>query len=164
MFHAGHILTLKRARELGDYLLVGVYNDGVLNHYRGSNHPILNLNERVLSVLACKYVDDVLIDPPWKITAEMIAALNISVVVTGTTVENRGTKQEEDSVWRGAVEAGIFQEVESQSDLTVDKIMDRVRENHERLEKKVKKKMKAEAEHYKKKHGLHEYPEHASSS
>ena len=46
----------RQARALGDYLLVGVLNDGVCNHYRGGSHPILNLNERVLSVLACKCV------------------------------------------------------------------------------------------------------------
>ncbi len=26
----------------------------IVNRYKGSNHPIMNLNERVLSVLACR--------------------------------------------------------------------------------------------------------------
>lgn len=32
------------------------------------NLPIMTLHERVLSVLGCKYVDDVLIDAPYTIT------------------------------------------------------------------------------------------------
>ena len=84
MFHAGHVAFLA-ARARGDYLLVGVHNDAVVNRHRGRNFPLLNLNERVLSVLACKHVDDVLIDPPWHMTREMVAALRIAVVAHGTT-------------------------------------------------------------------------------
>ena len=54
--------------QLGSYIIVGVHNDQVVNRQRGSNHPIMNLHERVLSVLGCKYVDDVLIDAPKIIT------------------------------------------------------------------------------------------------
>ena len=58
------------ARQFGEgrsYLIVGVHNDQIVNRYRGSNMPIMNLHERVLSVLGCKYVDDVLIDAPYGI-------------------------------------------------------------------------------------------------
>jgi hypothetical protein len=50
------------------FLIVGVHNDMIVNRYRGSNMPIMNLHERVLSVLGCKYVDDVLIDAPYVMT------------------------------------------------------------------------------------------------
>ena len=43
----------------------------------------MNLHERVLSVLGCRYVDDVLIDAPWVITPDMISSLNISKVIRG---------------------------------------------------------------------------------
>lgn len=68
MFHAGHVAILKQARVFGDYLIVGVHSDEVVNAQRGLNMPIMNLNERVLSVLGCAYVNDVLIDAPLKIT------------------------------------------------------------------------------------------------
>lgn len=68
MFHAGHVAILKQAREFGDYLIAGVHSDEVVNAQRGLNMPIMNLNERVLSVLGCAYVNDVLIDAPLKIT------------------------------------------------------------------------------------------------
>ena len=72
---------LKMARELGDYLIVGVHSDKVVNALHGQNLPIMNLNERLLSVLGCKYVGDVLIDAPYNISKEMVSSLNISVVV-----------------------------------------------------------------------------------
>jgi cytidyltransferase-like protein len=50
MFHAGHVEFLRAAAALGDYLLVGVHNDAVVNKHRGSNFPIMNTNERTLSV------------------------------------------------------------------------------------------------------------------
>lgn len=68
MFHAGHVAILKQAREYGDYLIAGVHSDEVVNDQRGLNMPIMNLNERVLSVLGCVYVNDVLIDAPLHIT------------------------------------------------------------------------------------------------
>ena len=40
-------------------------------------------------MLACKYVDDVIIDPPYKITAEFIKQMNITAVVTGKKTESQ---------------------------------------------------------------------------
>lgn len=68
MFHAGHVAILKQAREFGDYVIAGVHSDEVVNAQRGFNMPIMNLNERVLSVLGCAYVNDVLIDAPLQVT------------------------------------------------------------------------------------------------
>ena len=157
VFHAGHASILEQAKALGDYLLVGIYNDGIVNSYRGKAHPVLNLNERVLSVLACKYVDDIVIDPPYVITQEMVAALNISVVVTGHQSESRGPMEIEDSVYRVPEEMGILRRLNSKFDFTMDGLLERIQANYTRLEAKVKKKMAAEAEHYQQKHGLDSY-------
>lgn len=54
LFHIGHLDFLEKAKELGDYLIVGLHTDPVVNKYKGGNYPIMNLHERVLSVLACK--------------------------------------------------------------------------------------------------------------
>lgn len=54
LFHVGHLDFLEKARAEGDYLIVGLHTDPVVNRYKGSNYPIMNLHERVLSVLACK--------------------------------------------------------------------------------------------------------------
>lgn len=54
LFHVGHLDFLEKAREQGDFLIVGLHTDPEVNRYKGSNFPIMNLHERVLSVLACK--------------------------------------------------------------------------------------------------------------
>ncbi|CAM9129329.1 unnamed protein product [Choristocarpus tenellus] len=89
MFHAGHVGVLKKAQEFGDYVIAGVHSDEVVNAQRGLNMPIMNLNERVLSVLGCVYVNDVLIDAPLDLTREMMASLNICAVVHGTVDDNK---------------------------------------------------------------------------
>ena len=80
----GHIKTLQKAKELGTFLLVGVHDDELINEKKGSNYPILNLQERVLNVLSLKFVDDVIIGAPWKITENMIKNFSISLVVEGS--------------------------------------------------------------------------------
>jgi ethanolamine-phosphate cytidylyltransferase len=40
--------------RFGDYVIAGVHGDSVVNSHRGMNLPIMNLHERVLSVLGCK--------------------------------------------------------------------------------------------------------------
>jgi cytidyltransferase-like protein len=54
LFHVGHLDFLEKARAQGDYLIVGLHTDPVVNQYKGANYPIMNLHERVLSVLACR--------------------------------------------------------------------------------------------------------------
>jgi ethanolamine-phosphate cytidylyltransferase len=54
LFNMGHIEFLRKVKELGDYLLVGVHDDATVNTIHGSNFPIMNLHERTLSVLSCR--------------------------------------------------------------------------------------------------------------
>ena len=63
-FHAGHAAFLARARSLGDYLIAGVHADALVSEVRGDAFPVMNMQERVLSVLSNRSVDDVLVDAP----------------------------------------------------------------------------------------------------
>lgn len=153
MFHSGHVRILQLAKEQGDYLIVGVHNDTVVNSHRGLNYPIMNLHERVLSVLGCKSVDDVLIDAPWQVTKEMIASLNIAVVVHGTHRDvERDAEFSLDEHYKHAKELGVFKQIKSPSDLDVKDIVARINDNRERFEKKFEKKMQAEEEYYTKRY------------
>ena len=154
MFHAGHVDFLRAARALGDFLLVGVHNDVVVNRHRGGNLPIMNLNERVLSVLACTHVGDVVIDPPWHMTRDMISALRIAVVAHGTTHDANDDGGRDP--YEVPKEMGIFETISSKGvgcALTVDSIVRRIQANHERMSKKVQRKMVAEREYYAERYG-----------
>lgn len=138
MFHSGHIKTLERARAMGDYLIVGVVNDEVVNQHRGANYPIMNLNERVLSVVGCRYADDVLIDAPWEVSADMIKSLGIHTVVSGTTHDEKsavGAKEDADC-YKVPKQMGIFKEIKSESSLTVTQIVSRILEKEQQYRQK----------------------------
>ncbi|GAB4853545.1 Ethanolamine-phosphate cytidylyltransferase [Ancistrocladus abbreviatus] len=75
LFHAGHVEILKIAQQLGDFLLVGIYTDQTVSEIRGAQYPLMNLHERTLSVLACRYVDEVNIGAPWEVTKDMVCSL-----------------------------------------------------------------------------------------
>jgi ethanolamine-phosphate cytidylyltransferase len=82
LFHVGHIEVIEKAKALGDFLMVGIHDDKTVNQIRGHNYPIMNLQERVLNVLACKAVDEVIMGAPWSISKELITTLKISVITT----------------------------------------------------------------------------------
>ena len=84
LFHPGHSKFLEACRACGDYLLVGVYGDECVKERR-HRLPLMNLQERVLSVLACRHVDDVLIDAPSEITPELLSTFRVSTVCHGGT-------------------------------------------------------------------------------
>ncbi|GJV27500.1 ethanolamine-phosphate cytidylyltransferase-like protein [Tanacetum coccineum] len=91
LFHAGHVEILKSARQLGDFLLVGLHTDQIVSEQRGIHFPLMHLHERSLSVLACRYVDEVIIGAPLEITKDMITTFNISLVVHGTVCESKSS-------------------------------------------------------------------------
>eukprot|EP00301_Raphidiophrys_heterophryoidea_P011922 c18178_g1_i1.p1 GENE.c18178_g1_i1~~c18178_g1_i1.p1 ORF type:complete len:483 (-),score=121.33 c18178_g1_i1:198-1646(-) len=149
MIHAGHMEIIEKAKKLGNYLIVGLHNDTVINANLGGNFPIMTLNERVLSVLGSHHVDDVLIDAPWTISAEMIASLHISVVVNGIAGTSEGNDPARHQVPKSM---GILTEIRSSRSLTVSDIISRIHANEERYRAKFEKKNKAEQEFYKEKH------------
>lgn len=58
MFHIGHLNILKRAKEMCEYLIVGVSTDEVVKTYKNKT-PIIPYSERAQIVEALKYVDKV---------------------------------------------------------------------------------------------------------
>jgi ethanolamine-phosphate cytidylyltransferase len=113
--------------------------------------PLMNLHERVLSVLGCEYVDDVLIDAPYEITPEMISRLNISEVVCGTKHDDIGVPYAA-NMYDYPKRAGLLTVIESPSTFNLAHIVQRIRKNQAAFEAKFDSKMKAENEFYKQVH------------
>jgi len=90
LFHAGHVQALEKTLELGNFVLVGVWSDAAVHAKKGLNWPIMALLERVLNVVACKHVDDVVIGAPRVVTQDMINTFNISVVAGEAPIEIQG--------------------------------------------------------------------------
>jgi len=55
LLHAGHVRYLEQAKAMGDVLVVGINSDASVQKLKGTQRPILPLEERMelLSALAC---------------------------------------------------------------------------------------------------------------
>ncbi|XP_004302493.1 PREDICTED: ethanolamine-phosphate cytidylyltransferase [Fragaria vesca subsp. vesca] len=148
LFHAGHVEILRVARELGDFLLVGIHTDQTVSANRGAHRPIMNLHERSLSVLGCRYVDEVIIGAPWEITKDVITTFNISLVVHGTVAENNNFEKETGNPYEVPISMGIFKVLASPLDITTSTIIRRIVSNHEAYQKRNDKKAASEQKYY----------------
>ncbi|MGL4252818.1 MAG: glycerol-3-phosphate cytidylyltransferase [Fusobacteriaceae bacterium] len=81
LLHWGHINILKRAKELGDYLIVGLSTDefNELKH-KESYH---SYEERKLILEAIKYVDEVIPEKTWEQKTTDVKKYDIDIFVMG---------------------------------------------------------------------------------
>ncbi|XP_030372882.1 ethanolamine-phosphate cytidylyltransferase isoform X2 [Scaptodrosophila lebanonensis] len=144
LFHVGHLDFLEKAHELGDYLIVGLHTDPVVNSYKGSNYPIMNLHERVLSVLACKFVNEVVIGAPYCVTEELLEHFKIDVVCHGSTpIAMENGKIDPYAVPKTR---GIFTLLDSGNNMTTERIVERIISHRLEYERRNQAKEKKEIE------------------
>ena len=150
VLHQVHIEALKKAKELGDYVYVGVYDDLTVNKRKGKYHPVLNINERCLNLLALKYIDDVIFGAPERITEDLLHNLKVDVVVKFVTPNMKNGKcDKEEKNYEVAAKLGKLKEVEVSGELTNDVLSDRIWENKEQYIKKYIKKSAKVDDHIK---------------
>uniref|UniRef100_A0A0E0QFT8 ethanolamine-phosphate cytidylyltransferase n=1 Tax=Oryza rufipogon TaxID=4529 RepID=A0A0E0QFT8_ORYRU len=144
-FMPAMLRSLRSARQLGDFLLVGVHDDQAIRDRRGYR-PIMHLHERTLSVLACRYVDEVIIGAPWEVSRDMITTFNISLVVHGTVTE--GSSVVGIDPYAVPKSMGIFQTITSPKPITTVSVATRIIDNHEAYKKRNLKKKASEDRYY----------------
>ena len=150
VLHKVHIEALKKAKESGDFVYVGVYNDITVNKRKGKYNPVLNINERCLNLLALKYVDDVVFGAPEVITEDLIHNLNVDVVIQFITPKMKeGKCDKEEKIYEAAKKLGKLKEIEISGELTNDTLSERIWENKEQYIKKFIKKSAKVDEHIK---------------
>lgn len=82
LFHIGHLNILKRAKNLGDHLIVGISSDD-LNFKKKNKYPVYNERERLEIVSAIKYVNAVFLETSLELKAEYINFYEADVLVMG---------------------------------------------------------------------------------
>ncbi|XP_036766538.1 ethanolamine-phosphate cytidylyltransferase isoform X1 [Manis pentadactyla] len=140
LFHIGHVDFLEKVHGLAErpYVIAGLHFDQEVNHYKGKNYPIMNLHERTLSVLACRYVSEVVIGAPYAVTAELLDHFKVDLVCHGKT-EIVPDKDGSDP-YQEPKRRGIFCQMDSGSDLTTDLIVQRIIKNRLEYEARNQKK------------------------
>jgi len=88
LLHQGHINLLRRAKELGDYLIVGVTSDS-FDRGRGKLNVRNNVLERVEAVKATGYADEVIIEDYLGQKIDDIQKYDIDVFAIGSDWEGQ---------------------------------------------------------------------------
>ncbi len=83
LLHKGHINLLRRARELGDYLIVGVTSDS-FDRGRGKLNVRNNVLERVEAVKATGYADEIIIEDYLGQKIDDIQKYNVDIFAIGS--------------------------------------------------------------------------------
>ena len=82
LLHKGHVNILRRAKELGDYLIVGVSTDE-FNAIKGKK-SYYSYEDRKMIVEAIRYVDLVIPEEKWEQKPQYIKKYNVDVMVMGS--------------------------------------------------------------------------------
>uniref|UniRef100_A0A671T9S1 ethanolamine-phosphate cytidylyltransferase n=1 Tax=Sinocyclocheilus anshuiensis TaxID=1608454 RepID=A0A671T9S1_9TELE len=140
LFHIGHVDFLKTVHKQAEkpYVIVGLHFDQEVNRYKGKNYPIMNIHERTLSVLACRYVSEVVIGAPYAVGKDLLDHFKVALVCHGKTEvfpDTDGTDPYAEPKKRG-----IFRILDSGNNLTSDDIMQRIIENRLQFEARNQKK------------------------
>lgn len=88
LLHKGHINLLRRAKELGEYLIVGVTSDS-FDRERGKLNVRNNVLERVAAVKATGYADEIIIEDYIGQKIDDIQKYNIDIFAIGSDWEGK---------------------------------------------------------------------------
>lgn len=88
LLHEGHINLLRRAKELGDYLIVGVTSDS-FDRGRGKLNVRNNVLERVEAVRKTGYADEVIIEDYVGQKIDDIQKYNVDIFAIGSDWEGK---------------------------------------------------------------------------
>ena len=83
LLHQGHINLLRRAKELGDYLIVGVTNDN-FDRERGKLNVCNNVLERVEAVKATGLADQIIIEDYFGQKIDDIQKYDVDIFAIGS--------------------------------------------------------------------------------
>ncbi|KAF6816654.1 phosphoethanolamine cytidylyltransferase-like protein [Colletotrichum sojae] len=175
LFSSGHIEFLRRVAEAeeelarkegwyseqavnervgkgGDYppayVVAGIHDDEVINQWKGINYPIMNIYERGLCVLQCRYVNAVVFGAPFSPTKSYLASLpwgTPDAVYHGPTAFMPLTYDP----YTGPKEMGIMREVGEHefAGVNAGTIVQRIMKSRDMYEERQRKKgVKAEGE------------------
>ncbi|MFH1998034.1 MAG: D-glycero-beta-D-manno-heptose-7-phosphate kinase [Planctomycetota bacterium] len=89
LVHAGHVDYLRKAKALGDYLMIGINDDASVQRLKGPKRPILGIEER-MEILASLQMVDYVVPFPEDTPQMIIEALTPSILVKGEDWREKG--------------------------------------------------------------------------
>ena len=120
LFHPGHVEFFRRARELGDRLVVGVPSEATIADYNPA--PIMTMDERIDVVRACRHEDRVVPDAPRHDTAAFLDSIGADFAVHGDDI----TPEALDVSFPGLMAAGRMRLVPYTRTISTSQILARI--------------------------------------
>lgn len=85
LLHIGHIELFRKAKSLGDFLIVAVQNSEYVAKYKPNTNLFYSTEERVYIVSAIKYVDKVVV---YTSADEIVKAVDFDILAVGPDQTN----------------------------------------------------------------------------
>lgn len=159
LFQIGHIEFLKQVyeEEKGSaYIVAGIHEDDVINHWKGLNYPIMNIFERGMCVLQCRYINAVIFGAPFSPSKPYLEAMPIGKAPPNPTKGANLRTCSIDAVYHGpttfmpltydpytaAKEMGIFRQIgpHAFSNVNAGEIVTRILKGRDAFEERQRKK------------------------
>lgn len=87
LLHIGHVNLFRRARSLGDKLIVAVQESDVVLKYKPKTNLVYSTEERMYMVKAIRYVDDVI---TYNAVDDIVKTIDFDIFVTGPDQNHDG--------------------------------------------------------------------------
>jgi len=123
LFHVGHLNLLKKAKEEGDFLIVGIHSDETVKSYK--RQPIIIEEQRYAIIKECRLVDKIIEDAPLIITDRFMKRHQIDIVVHGN--DNNGRYKEQH---KAPLEQGKMKYVNYTNGISTTKIISKILEKN----------------------------------
>jgi glycerol-3-phosphate cytidylyltransferase len=82
LLHAGHILMLEEAKDVCDFLIVGLQTDPSIDRKK-KNRPVQSLVERQIQLSGVSYVDDIIVYSTEEELLEILKTMPIDIRIVG---------------------------------------------------------------------------------
>lgn len=120
LFHINHINLFKKARTFGNNLIVGVHSDEDVESYKC--RPIINMEDRLVIIEACKYVDKVIPNAPLIITNKYLLENDIDLVVHAHNIED----EDKYKFYKNIIDIGKFRRIDYHKGISTTNIKQKI--------------------------------------
>jgi choline-phosphate cytidylyltransferase len=107
LFHQGHARQMMQAKNIFPkcevYLIIGACSDELTHKLKG--RTVMTDVERYEAIRHCRYVDEIIRGPPWKLTDEFMREHKIDFVAQDSTPYASG---DDDDIYKEVKEKGYF--------------------------------------------------------
>ena len=87
LLHRGHVELFRRARELGDYLIVAVQDSDYVSKWKPESSTVESTEDRCYMAAAVRYVDEVVV---YKEVADIVRSVDFDIFVKGPDQKHEG--------------------------------------------------------------------------